>query len=129
MPAGRPLKYKQPAKINKICEEYFNKCDKDKEPYTITGLALALDISRNTLLEYSKRPEYQDTIKRHKQRVEADYEKSLRKRGNAGDIFGLKNFGWQDKQVQEVHNINDKTSEELQEKLEQIRKEALKSED
>ena len=37
-------------------------------------------------------------IKSAKLKVENDYEIALRKTGRAGDIFGLKNFGWKDQQ-------------------------------
>ena len=65
---------------------------------SITGLAVFLDTSRETLMDYEGKPEFSDTIKRAKEQIQAEYEQSLIKRGNAGDIFALKNFGWKDKQ-------------------------------
>ncbi len=69
---------------------------KERERYTITGLALALDTTRETLLDYEKRDEFSDTIKKAKLRVENQYEKSLQESGRSGDIFALKNFNWKD---------------------------------
>lgn len=92
---GRPLKFETPEKLWEKAKQYF-----DKTPDTqwlITGLALHLDVDRVTLLNYEKRDEFFSTIKKMKTMVESSYEKTLRKRGNAGDIFGLKNFGWTDK--------------------------------
>ncbi|MBO4295122.1 MAG: hypothetical protein J5896_06775, partial [Alphaproteobacteria bacterium] len=40
---------------------------------------------------------YFSLIKKAKLRVQHAYEKRLIKRGNSGDVFALKNFGWSDK--------------------------------
>ena len=94
---GRPLKFKTPEDIKPLIDAYFDQCVKEEKPLTITGLAMALDTSRETLMNYEKRDEFFDTIKRAKLRVENDYEIALRTKGGAGEIFGLKNFGWKDK--------------------------------
>lgn len=95
MPAGRPLKFKTAEELEQKAQEYFDNTEEGE--LTITGLALALDTSRETLMNYEKKEEFFDTVKRIKTRVEMDYELSLRRKGRAGDIFGLKNFGWKDK--------------------------------
>ena len=97
MPGGRPLKFKTPEIMQTLIDAYFEECKTNDIPLTITGLALALDTSRETLLNYEERDEFFDTVKRAKLRVEHDYELSLRANGRAGEIFGLKNFGWKDK--------------------------------
>ena len=99
MAMGRPLKWETVEEVQVLIDNYFKQCDKDKEPYTITGLALALDTSRETLCNYSKRENFFDTIRRAKGKVALEYEKRLVTRGNAGDIFANKNFGWTDKQT------------------------------
>jgi hypothetical protein len=96
-PVGRPLKFKTPELMQVEIDNYFNRCVAEDEPYTITGLALALDTTRETLIDYQNRDEFTDTVKKAKLRVENDYEIALRKHGRAGEIFGLKNFGWEDK--------------------------------
>ena len=48
-------------------------------------------------MDYQKNDEYSDTIKRAKLRIENAYEMRLIDRGNGGDIFALKQFGWSDK--------------------------------
>ena len=64
-------------------------------PYTITGLALALDTSRETLLEYEERPEFVDTIKKAKVKCENFAEQMLFSTTPTGSIFNLKNnYGW-----------------------------------
>lgn len=95
MPAGRPLKYKKLENILPLIEKYFN--DTPKEEWTITGLALALDTSRKTLMEYEGRDQFSNAIKRAKEMVENSYEIDLKKHGRPGTIFALKNFDWRDK--------------------------------
>ena len=96
MAGGRPLKFKSPEEMQEKIDAYF-KTTPDEE-VTITGLALALDTDRQTLINYEKRDEFFDTIKKAKTIVENSYERALRKNGRTGEIFALKNFGWQDKQ-------------------------------
>lgn len=98
-PVGRPLKFANKEILQEKINAFFAECDKKNEPYTITGLALALDTSRETLIDYQNRDEFTDTIKRAKMKVENGVEKMLfdSKRPTAGAIFALKNFGWSDK--------------------------------
>lgn len=96
---GRPLKFESPEHLQDLIKFYFQSCDENKKPYTITGLALALDTSRETLINYEKREEYFDTIKRAKLRCQnyAD-ERLFEAKQVAGVIFNLKNnYGWVDK--------------------------------
>lgn len=101
-PVGRPRKYKNVEELQLLIDEYFLTCDQMHRPYTITGLALFLDMDRQSLLRYEK--EYEDefcyTIKRAKERVQEFVECCLFKKGIApGVIFNLKNnFGWEEKQ-------------------------------
>ena len=95
---GRPLKFATPEEMQKQIDAYFKDCQENDIPLTITGLALALDTDRQTLINYEKRDAYFDTVKRAKMKIENAYELRLIKSGRAGDIFALKNFGWTDKQ-------------------------------
>lgn len=71
-------------------------------PYTITGLAVHLDTSRETLLEYEDREEFVDTIKAAKGICENYTELSLHSANATGSIFSLKNnYNWKDKTEQE----------------------------
>lgn len=105
---GRPLLYTDPNKMQEKIDKYFASCtdDNGENPMTITGLALALNMSRQELCVYAEKGEFSDTVKRAKQRVEEQCEKRCIRRGNAGDIFMLKNYGWQDKTVQELTGAN-----------------------
>lgn len=108
---GRPLKFKSVKEFSKQADAYFAYTPEDE--WTITGLAIALGTFRKVLMEYEGRDEYSNAIKAAKQRVESAYEKSLRKNGRAGDIFGLKNFGWRDKtEIEHSGEINRNASDE-----------------
>lgn len=105
MAGGRPMKFKTPSEIETKANEYFTMCDANDKPYTITGLAMALDTDRQTLINYENRDEFFDTIKKMKQKVENYAEERLFNGGNtAGVIFNLKNnYGWVDKQEVEAN--------------------------
>ena len=97
---GRPLKFKTVKEMQDKIDKYFEECDKNKDPYTVTGLALALDMSRQDLINYSNREEFFDTIKKAKLKIENYLEKRLIKDSSCtGIIFNLKNnYNWKDKQ-------------------------------
>lgn len=133
---GRPKKYSTVEEMEQIIEDYFNLCNKKHLPYTVSGLAIALDMTRETLLRYEEQNEFSDTIKRAKQRVEGYAEMCLFKGGGiaTGVIFNLKNnFGWKDK-TEIDNNIGNKDDKPFKNidlshlTTEQI-KELLKNED
>jgi hypothetical protein len=101
MAGGRPLKFATPQALEKACDEYFADCEANKQPFTITGLALALDTSRETLCNYEEKDAFFDTVKRAKLKCENYAEKQLYTSSPTGPIFALKNYGWKDKQETE----------------------------
>jgi len=93
----------------------------EQKPYTITGLAIALDTSRETLLDYREKEEYSDSLKAAKEKCQAFVEKSLFTLPNVtGPIFNLKNnYGWKDKTEVEssgeiTHKHEDLDDEQLE---------------
>ena len=126
MPAGRPKKYNTKEELEARIKEYFDSCyrpvrvfikDTNKyinltdengniikeqyRPFTVTGLADALDMSRQSLLNYSKEEEFFDTITRAKRKCELYAEERLYdKDGNRGAMFSLSNnfAEWKNKQ-------------------------------
>lgn len=104
---ARPKKYTKASEMQKKIDAYFKECDAKGKPYTITGLGLALDMSRQDLLNYSKDNEFFDTIKKAKQKCEAYAEEQLYLGKNtAGVIFNMKNnYNWKDKTEQEIKTI------------------------
>ena len=116
MAGGRPLKFQSVEEMQEKIDEYFK--NTPDEELTVTGLALALDTDRHTLINYENKDEFFHTIKKAKTIVENSYERALRKNGRTGDIFALKNFGWQDKQeisaeVDNKNNYEKLTDEEI----------------
>ena len=106
---GKPLKYKNKEEILKIAERYFRKCEREEEPLTVTGLAIALDTTRKTMMEWERRDDYGNTIKKIKARVEHYIEKMTisGKIAPAVGIFCLKNFDWTDKQIIDANITGD----------------------
>lgn len=129
---GRPPMYKTKEEIQEKIDAYFEECkgrvlmnddgeviyDKhgiplivDVRPLTITGLALALGFnSRQALLNYQAKPEFNDTILRAKAKVEQYAEERLfDKDGANGAKFSLANNfeGWKEKQHIEADVSND----------------------
>ena len=100
---------------NKI-NDYFNYCNENSKPFTMSGLALFLDCSRTTLYNYDKElVKFKDlneddklrilnAVKRAKRMVEAYQEEQLFiGKSPVGTIFSLKNnFNWKDSQ--EINN-------------------------
>lgn len=99
MAGGRPLKFDSVETLKNLIDGYFQDMDDKGKPYTITGLALTLDTTRETLLDYEARDEFSDTIKKAKLKCHNYAEDFLYTGKNAtGAIFNLKNnWGWRDK--------------------------------
>lgn len=111
MKAGRPPNWTTSEELQEDIDKYFNLTPQDE--WTITGLALALDTSRQTLLDYEEKDEFSDTVKKAKLKVENGYEKDLKKHGRSGTIFALKNFDWRDKSEQDITSGGEKVNQVL----------------
>ena len=110
MSGGRPLKYNSVEDMQKDIDEYFTKCDVEKRPYTVSGLAYALGTNRQTLLNYEEKEQFFDTIKGAKAKIELFNEEMLYNKdvSTTGVIFNLKNnYGWKDKQEIEAEVNSD----------------------
>lgn len=125
---GRPKKYETAEEMEEKINNYFISCfkpilDKDGmpiinritgeyylqqyKPFTMSGLANALDMSRQSLLNYEKEDEFFDTIERARRKVEVYTEEKLFEKETCnGSKFSLSNnFGWAEKQEIE-HKID-----------------------
>nr|BDD48024.1 hypothetical protein 3 [Gammaproteobacteria bacterium] len=124
---GRPVLYDSVEEMQKIIDEYFEWCDNrtktiydDKTgsevvithpaPYTMSGLARRLGMSRRTLVDYAKKDKFLPTIKAARERVHEDVENRLMEtRNQTGAIFNLKNnFGWVDKNETDLTSNGEK---------------------
>jgi hypothetical protein len=108
---GRPLKFKNKNKLVKKIQEYFELCKTEDEIPTISGLAVYLDTSRETLCNYEKKEDYFDTIKKAKDTVVA-LQEQLAMKGKINPtvwIFSAKNnLGYVDKKENEVYGKDGK---------------------
>ena len=118
---GRPLKFQSVEHLQSLIDKYFEECDETGEPYTITGLACALDTDRAALVRYEHKDELYNTIKKAKRKVERQFEKrSLKGEYNPTiAIFLMKNnFGYQDKVDLSVEQVEeDAISKALKESM------------
>jgi len=123
---GRPRTFKTVAQMDEAIEAYFAQCDerivqgvtkkgdvytvKKPMPYSMSGLAETIGISRRGLLDYNARTdeygeEFLPAIVRARARVERNLEERMYDGIGSprGHEFGLKNnFGWTDKHEQEI---------------------------
>ena len=124
MPAGRPYAFDNAEELQKAIDAYFKSCEESGEPLSITGLCLALDVDRKTLINYVKdknsdRKEMIKPILMAKLKIEHAYELRLIDKGRSGDIFALKNFDWTDRQ--EIDNTVSFKEGKLDEILEELK--------
>ena len=109
---GRPRAFKSVEEVEEKINVYFNYCEEKEKPYTMSGLAYYLGISRQTLVNYSNQDQFFDTIKKARDRVQMQLEENAlsNKANPTFTIFNLKNnFDWKDKiehSSSEVENIN-----------------------
>lgn len=101
---GRPLLFKTEKELQSKIDSYLAECNIKKKIITITGLAVYLETSRETLMNYQRKEKYFATIKKAKDFIESQVEERLLsgKQNAAGPIFWLKNFNWSDKQEIQV---------------------------
>ena len=124
-PVGRPVKYKSVEELDTAIQSYFDMCDPhledrlvesgvdergetiflkrklmtEQQPYTVSGLARALGITRDTLINYKERDEFSDSIARAYERCHEWAERQLCGKAASGAAFSLKNnWNWRDKQ-------------------------------
>jgi hypothetical protein len=125
MAAGRPLKFDSVEQFESMIQNYFDICKEEKRPPTITGLALHLGTTRETLREYKERPEFVDSIKYALSYCESWLEENalMNKSNPTFTSFVLKNnYGWVDKKEIDsnakvelkVDSMKELTNEELE---------------
>ena len=122
---ARPKLYSSVEDMKKIIDKYFEMCDEKEKPYTMSGLAYALDMDRRSLLNYSKDEQFFPTIKKAREKVEQQLEENalMGKANSTFTIFNLKNnYGWRDT----VEVKNDSELSKLDELLGEIKDVATK---
>jgi len=118
----KPPKWRTVEELQIKIDKYFNDCQLSGEPLTITGLALALDTNRQTLINYQAKEGFDEVIDKAKLMIENAYEIRLINSGRSGDIFALKNFGWTDKQEIDTNvKMNKSSVDELIDSINNIK--------
>ncbi|HET6925066.1 MAG TPA: terminase small subunit [Candidatus Saccharimonadales bacterium] len=143
---GRPLKFKTAKELQAKIDDYFDWCDNrirttiDRDgnektynfaaPYTMAGLAYFLDIERQTLVNYSHREPFFDTVARARARIAMDLEtRIIESRTPQGGMFLAKNnFAYVDESRQTIDG-NLKTSSELTPEAQAILAKASRAKD
>lgn len=97
---ARPPIFDDPDDFTRIANEYFDQREAEDKPFTVNGLALALGMTRETLLRYGEKEGFSDAVKAVRARLEDHWESRLAGGNAAGTIFWLKNQGWSDKTEQ-----------------------------
>lgn len=118
------LKYNTLDELQSGIDEYFDWCDNriqhvyspksemvieviNPAPYTMSGLARRLGLSRQGLLNYTKNELFFDAIKEARDKVQEDIETRLMEKNATGAIFNLKNnFGWKDEKTTDIKNTD-----------------------
>lgn len=101
---NKKRKFATANELRDAVEDYFNTKIATNSPFTVSGLALHLGVTRATLLNYEKKyagTEYAEIIEDAKLRIEEFVEECLfrNKVPTTGVIFNLKNnFNWKEKQ-------------------------------
>ena len=89
--------YKEVPRLNNKGEQLYGTTYHEHPSFT--GLAIYLDINKDTLTEYGNQADYSVPIKRAKQIIENYLESHLYGNNVTGIIFNLKNnYGWKDRQ-------------------------------
>jgi len=148
-PTGRPVKFETTEQLETAITEYFKSCNgpllnkkgepcyddnnvmilTQVKPYTMSGLARALDMARLTLISYGKKEKFYKTVLNARRLVEEYTESQLFDRnGVQGAKFSLTNNfeGWNDKQVVEHTGVTTQliglSDEELESKYKQLQR-------
>ena len=97
---GRPRAFNSVEELESKINDYFEYCNKENKPYTMSGLAYYLDVDRKTIVNYTKDEEYFPTIKKARDRVQMQLEENalMNISNSTFTIFNLKNnFDWKDR--------------------------------
>lgn len=85
---------------DKKIKAYVSECRREKRPLTIMGIANALNISKEEVIEVDKAKftkELKEVIRTARNRVAQEYEELLHaSTKSTGAKFALKQLGWQD---------------------------------
>jgi hypothetical protein len=99
---GQPRKFQTVEELEERIQAYWDYCDDNEKPVTMSGLAFFIGCDRRTLTNYANSDLFFPTIKKARDRVEfCNEELLLSGKATAGVIFSLKNnYRWTDKALE-----------------------------
>jgi hypothetical protein len=103
---SRPPIFETADQFTEVAEKYFSEQEAKDKPFTVNGLALALGMTRETLLRYAEKDGFSDAVKAVRARLEDHWESRLAGPNATGTIFWLKNQGWSDRTEQQISGPN-----------------------
>ena len=123
---GKPKKFQDLQELSDRIDAYFEDCRDRGAPYTVTGLALALETSRRLLLDIQHDDHYSNDFKHlinmAKARVLQQTEEGMIS-GNlnaTGCIFTLKNnFGYVDK-TEQIVDVKSSVADSLESRRQRV---------
>lgn len=102
---GRPPIWSNPNELKVLVDAYFETTARP----TLSGLAVYLDIDRQTLYNYKAKDEFFDILKKATAKVESIYEeRAIYENNPTGVIFALKNMGWTDRVANDLTSGGEK---------------------
>lgn len=114
-----------PKTISKACEEYLNLCEEDGIKPSVAGLAFALGVSREVLLQWVRGEisvECADIVKYYFSILEIFDETALKDNKTnavAGIFLGKNNYGYKDQVEHKIVSDKEMTNEEIERKYRQ----------
>ena len=85
---GRPRAFNSVEELESKINDYFEYCNKENKPYTMSGLAYYLDVDRKTIVNYTKEEDFSYYPKEYKFPVSVSLEKKYA-RNQDGKIFPI----------------------------------------
>ena len=126
-PGGRPVKWKTPQEMYLAGETYLKARLEQKKVLKIAGLALALDLSYQGLLEYEEKPQFSETVKKLKTMILDAAEDRLYSNHTTAAIWHTKQLGFKDKsEVEMSGGLSDLSDSELDKKIQDLAKKIKK---
>jgi len=94
--------YKTAEELRQAVNLYFDECDDNQSPYTISGLCLHIGFTRDAFFRHTYDTELGDVVNQARLLIEQQHElRLLTTKKPTGTIFALKNLGWSDRSYQD----------------------------
>lgn len=106
---GRPPNFATPEELEKAIDKYLKECEKKDKPVLKIGFCVSAGVSRDTISDYAKKPDFCQAIKRLEEACERSLVEGMMtgKWNPSAAIFLAKNnHGYTDKHVNEISGLD-----------------------